>query len=201
MLLFVGLVTIMTGCYPGGPEYLDEVDLVFTAYDKEYNFSGKKNYAMPDKIVKITGELVSGSLPTFINATYANPILNRIKDNMARKGYTLVSDTTLADLILFPAAVEVTTTSVNYYDYWGYYGWYYPYYGWYYPYPVVTSYSTGTLFMNILDKSGDLTANDKTRVVWTGWINGLLEGSSSSFTPRINKTIDQAFTQSPQLKP
>ena len=51
--------------------------------------------------------------------------------------------------------------------------------------------------MTIVDQTTPSTDGSK-RVVWTGAINGLLTGSYSS--SRINKAIDQSFTQSPYLK-
>lgn len=200
-MLFLSLS--IAGCYPGGPDYTDEYDIVYTNYDKEFNFTGKKFYAMPDSVVKITGNVIQGDPVSFIKQSYANVILDRIKSNMASRGYTLVSDTALADLILFPAALEVTTTTYYYDYYWDYYyGWYYGGYygGYYYPYSVSTSYTTGSLFLN-LSETKNLNPSNKSRVPWVCIINGLLEGSSTAYSTRINKAIDQAFAQSQYIHP
>lgn len=200
-LLFISMTSMLWGCYPDGPEYYSDYDIVYTNYDKDFSFGGHKFYAMPDKIVKISGNIDQGSLPEFIGTTYSSIILERIKSNMTSLGYTLVSDTTQADFILFPSALE-TTNIGYYYDYWGYYyGWYYPPYygGWYYPYPMTYSYQTGSLFLNLIDRKS-ISPDDKSPVVWVAIVNGLLEGSSADFTNRMNKTIDQAFKQSPYLQ-
>jgi Domain of unknown function (DUF4136) len=199
MLLF--LATSMAGCYPDGPDSIDEYDIVYTNYDDQFVFSGKPTYAMPDSVVKITGAASTGEPIEFVNQTYGKIICDRIKSNMASRGYTLVNNPSQADLVLFPSALEVTNITY-YYDYWGYYyGWYYPGGGYYYPYyPTVTTYTTGSLIMTIADIK-NVNPSGKNKVVWLGIINGLLEGSSTDFPGRINKSIDQAFTQSTYLRP
>jgi hypothetical protein len=61
------------------------------------------------------------------------------------------------------------------------------------------TYKSGSLMMDLIDYK-DVSADGKRRVVWTGIVNGLLEGSSSEFTARMNKTIEQAFRQSEYLR-
>ena len=150
---------------------------------------------MPDKIVKITGELQTGGTPEFMNLNYSNQIYSRIRANMSALGYSEVTDTTKADFFILPAALEVTNVS---YSYWGdYYGWYYGY-GYYYPYPVVTSYTTGTVMINLVERNTSSPTN-KNMVPWIALINGLLEGTSTDYLTRINTTVDQAFKQSDYL--
>ncbi len=50
-------------------------------------------------------------------------------------------------------------------------------------------------------KGLSLAVVDNYKVVWAGIVNGLLEGTSTDFPSRINKSIDQAFTQSAYLRP
>ena len=112
-------------------------------------------------------------------------------------GWTKVEKTANPDVILAPVAYELTT-----YSYWGggYWDWWYGgWYGWYYPYPVVTSYTTGSLVVTMLDPN-DVSPDDKARVTWSFIINGLLEGTTAEFNARYTKGIDQAFTQSPYIK-
>jgi len=197
MLVFLSLT--MAGCYPDGPDYVDEYDVVYTNYDQDYQFSGKSTYAIPDSVVKITGAAVTGDPVEFVNPAYASIILDRIKQNMTSRGYTLV-DLADADLVIIPSAMEVTNISY-YYDYWGYYyGWYYPYGGWYYPYPVVTSYTTGSVIISMIDNT-DPNPSDKYRAPWIAIGNGLLEGASTDYAGRIRKMIDQSFEQSQYLHP
>jgi hypothetical protein len=190
---------LLWGCYPEGPNYAEDLDIVITNYNPGYNFSAKKTYAMPDKIVKITGNLVEGDRPSFIPDVTASSILSRIESNMTAMGWTKtdISDSAHIDVLLVPAAWETTTISY-YYDYWyWWYGGYYPYWGWgYYPPVSYTSYSTGTLIWTMIDTkevAGDGNAINQ----WTGAINGILTGNYNS--SRVNKAIDKAFAQSPYL--
>ncbi len=195
-LLLTGLVFTLGGCYLEGPDYTEELDLVYTNYDAEYNFASKGTYARPDEIVKITGDPTAP--PEYIKAIYAGPILNQIDVNMAALGWTKVDVNASPDIQLLPAAWTTTTIVGGYWG--GYYCWWYPYYcggGWYYPYYPVSSYSTGTLLMTITDPNLEST-DGSLRVVWTSAMNGLLSGSYD--IDRLTKGINQAFTQSPYLK-
>ena len=194
VLLAFGL---LWGCYPGGPDYYDELDIVYTNYDKDYDFASKGTFSIPDKIVKITGNLVDGEEPEYVKDIYATPILNQIASNLEDLGWTQVEDPADADVQILPASWTNTTIYYYYGDYWC---WYYPYYCggyWYYPYPVTTSYTTGTLVIAMNDLNDEST-DGSTKIAWTAAINGLLSGAYDA--DRVAKGIDQAFAQSPYLK-
>jgi hypothetical protein len=200
-LATVVLLTVLFGCYPGGATYVDEYDIAYSNYDNTFDFVGKATYSLPDKIVKITGDLVqvNPSPPEYIKDIYAGPILAQIDADMKNLGWTKVDVSNNPDVQLLPAAWESTT--IIYGGYWGsYWCWYYPYYcggGWYYPYYPVSTFSTGTLVMTMVNPN-TTSADDSKNVVWTGAINGLLTGTYD--VTRVNKGIDQVFKQSPYLK-
>jgi hypothetical protein len=198
--LFLGLIGLLSGCYYQGPEYYDELDIVYTNYDNTFDFKSNKKYSMPNKIVKVTANTAQGSKPEYVSSSSASLIFSTIRTNMTAYGYTEVADSSLADLILFPAALEVTNTAY-YYDYYGYYwGYYYPYYGWYYPYGTsTTTYQTGTLLLDLVSTK-DPSPTGKGRAVWVGAVNGLLEGTTSNVNSRITKAVNQAFKQSEYLR-
>lgn len=197
VLSLTAIVFLLTQCYPEGPQYVDEMDLVYSNYDPATDFTAKQTYAIPDKIMKIDDNLINGGDPNFVKEPYATQLLEKMKLNMANNGWTLVKKDANPDMLLAPVAYELTTT---YYYGGGYWDWWYGgWYGWYYPYPVTTSYSTGSLIVTMLDPK-NLSPDEKMRAVWGFIINGLLEGSSTEFTARYSKGIDQAFTQSPYLK-
>jgi hypothetical protein len=198
--LFLGLIGLLSGCYYQGPEYYDELDIVYTNYDNTFDFKSNKKYSMPNKIVKVTANVAQGSKPEYVSSSSASLIFSTIRTNMTSYGYTEVADSSLADLILFPAALEVTNTTY-YYDYYGYYwGYYYPYYGWYYPYGTsTTTYQTGTLLLDLVSTK-DPSPTGKGRAVWVGAVNGLLEGTTSNVNSRISKAVNQAFKQSEYLR-
>jgi hypothetical protein len=190
------IVFLLTQCYPAGPDYVQQLDLVYSNYDPGYDFTTKQTYYIPDQIMKIDDDLVAGNDPNFVKDPYSTQLLNQIKQNMAADGWQLVGKDADPDVVLAPVAYMLTTT-YYYGGYWG--GWYGGWYGWYYPYPVTTSYTTGSLIVTMLDPN-DLSPDDKARAVWSFIINGLLEGSSTDFTNRYTQGIDQAFIQSPYIK-
>lgn len=195
-LLLSSLATLW-GCYPGGPEYVDELDIVYTTFDEEFPFSAKSTYKMPDDIRILSGD--PDEDPTFIDPIFAQPMLQRIENNMTARGFTRVEQGEEADMELLPASWSTTTILVSG-GYWGGYWCYWdPYYcggGWYYPYPVYSSYTTGTLVMVIADPQNPATDGSR-GLVWTAAINGLLTGSYDA--NRVLSAIDQAFKQSPYL--
>jgi len=197
IVLIVASVLLRGGCYPDGPEYVEDMDVVLTKHNEEYDFTAKATYAMPDQIVKITGDVIEGEEPSFIPDANAEVMLTTVANNMADLGWVRVDIEDDPDVLLLPAAWE-TTTIYYYYDYWYY--WYGGYWGWYYPYypPVyVSSYTTGTFLMSITDP--DIISTDGNRInQWSGAVNGLLTGYFDA--SRVNEAINKAFEISPYLK-
>jgi len=186
---------LLAGCYPQGPEFVEELDLVLTKHEDSYDFSAKQTYAMPDDIVKITGNLAEGDDPEFIPDVVALQITARIEQNMESRGYERVGVDEDPDLLLLPASWE-TTTVYWWYDYW--YWWYWGYYpGWGYPPMYASSYTTGTLVWSLTDPNQE-TANGNLLSQWTAAANGLLVGTYDA--DRVNRAIDQAFADSPYVK-
>jgi len=187
---------LLWGCYPEGPTYTEDLDVVVTHHNPSYNFVSRDTYSMPDRIVRITGNLMEGDAPVFIPDENAERIILEIARNMESLGWQRVDISASPDLILTLASLE-TTTIYYYYDYWNW--WYggYPGYGWgYYPPVYVSAYTTGTLLMTLLDKN-ELGANGNPVSQWTGAINGVLTGKFDA--TRINPLIDKAFEQSSYL--
>jgi hypothetical protein len=198
-LLFAAALALLWGCYPQGPDYAEEMDVVLTTHNDEYDFVSKATYARPDRIVKITGNLEDGEDPEFIPDVYATKILKMIDDNMAALGWTKIDVAANPDLFLFPASWE-TTTVFYWYDYWGWwYGGYYPgwgYGGYYPPYYMYSSYTTASVMMTLIDPDV-VGGNGNPLPQWTGVINGLLTGVFDE--TRVETAIDKAFTISPYL--
>ena len=205
MLLFLVGITL-TGCYPQyDPVYSEDLDLVLTNYNDKFDFGSIKRYAMPDSVVRIDGEEPSGNIQ-YANQAVSTTILNSIDRNMQANGWQKVSKLANPDVIILPTTTQTTNVYYNYsMAYWGsYYPGYYPGYGYgwgypmYYP-PTVSSYKTGSLLMQMTYPS-DTASTGRISVLWTGVVNGLLEGSTSQIQVRVSNTIDQAFKQSPYLK-
>lgn len=193
-LMIIVIPALLVGaCYPAGPEYYEDLDVVATRYDRDFNFaSTNKTFTMPDQIVKIDGSIAEGEGPNYLPDAVANQIIAQIKTNMESYGWTFTEDEEAAAVTLLPA-VWTNTTVYYYYDYWC---WYYYYYcGWGWGYPTATSYTTGTLLMAMTSYNDDLAEPQR---VWVGAINGLLSGAYD--VSRVEQGIDQAFIQSPYLK-
>jgi hypothetical protein len=203
------LIPILSGCYPKGPEYVEELDLVYTNYDNQFDFSSRGTYSIPDSVIKITGEIFNDpdgdGEPQFLSAVYATPIINALKDNMAATGWTLVDKKDNPDVVLLVSSM--TTTNIYYYYDWSYWDWwypgYYPYWNWYYPsyyYPAyVTGYRSGSVFVQMVDHKATLQA-DQVPVRWNCILNGLAEGNTTDIISRIQSNIGKAFAQSPYLR-
>lgn len=197
MLTWISLV-LLPGCYPGGAEFVEELDAVYTNYDPEFNFSTSYTYALPPGVADVGDESLNGS-PEYIEENLGKTILNDLQENLSALGWTEVDEQEDPDLIILASAFSSTT--FYYYDlsYWGgYYPGFTPGWGWYYPgYSpgAVSSYTTGTVILQMTVPG--LINGNQVPVVWTATLNGLLQGSEQNIISRIATNIDQAFTQPP----
>lgn len=194
----VALVVLLAGCYPDGPDYVEDIDVVYTVYEPQYDFNAKKTFAMPDKIVIDAEVTDNDTIFEYMNPIYASPILQTIESNMEAQGWSRVAIDDDPDLLLTPAGLSSTTYFYSYwYDWWygGYWGWY----GWYYPpYYSVSSYTTGTLLIVLSDPTqADESPINRAPALWIAAASGLLTGGYN--VTRITDGISQAFEQSPYL--
>jgi hypothetical protein len=190
---------LLSGCYPEGPDYISDYDLVYTNYSPSFDFKAARTYALPDSVPLVTGNLAEGETPEFVQPIYGNVIINQLRQNMDARGWERVGVNDEPDVVLLPAAI--TQENVSYYA--NYWGWYYPSYGygWYYPgyYPTYTSYTSGSLILQ-MTLPDETNLSNNTPVVWFAVVNSILEGSSLDIVTRLERNIDQAFTQSEYLK-
>ena len=153
---------------------------------------------MPDTIEHIIAEGEKDD----ISRKYDSYILQQVASQMDLRGFRRITDITSETpdvlLVLSVATRENYVAYANYYwgGYWpGYGGWYYPWYGG----TTVYSYSTGTLFMNMLDASRFDPENKLFAATWVGAVNGLLGDTSTNTKVRLSQSIGQAFVQSPYI--
>ncbi len=193
----LAIIAILGGCYPKGPVYYSDSDLVATNYDSGYDFSGDVNYAMPDSVVHVVDP---DDRDPVIDRTYDQTILDAIEMNMNSRGYNRVDDPFEADLIIKPAVWSSTSTGVIY-DYGYYWGGYYPWFGYpYYPWGgYVYSYTYGTLLIDMVDVEGIDPEEEFIPIVWSGALNGALSDNRNDVKTRIESGIDKCFSQSPYL--
>jgi hypothetical protein len=195
------LLLLMWGCYPEGPEYAEDMDLVFTTYDVDFNFGSKKTYAMPDKIVIGVDIDKSGDTTfNFMDQTFADQILAQIDNNMQAYGWNKTDIANDPDMLLMPAGTSSTTYYYSWWYDWWYYDWYYYWWGWYYPpYVTVSSYTTGSLILVLTDP--DEAQNNplnKSSVSWISVSNGILTYNYN--LSRVIDAINQSFDQSNYLR-
>jgi hypothetical protein len=187
-------------CYPGDSRSVADSDVVFTFYDKGVDYSQIKTYAMPDQVYVREGS-------DEVSNAYDDLILSEVAKNMAQLGYVreMNPDVNGADALIIVSKARQTTTSVGWVPGggWGWpwpgWGWG-PGYGWWYPYPVVTSFSTGTVFVDMFNPEGvDPDASGQIPALWSGIMNGLSSSDGSVTSSRIVQDIAQAYQQSPYL--
>ena len=189
-------------CYPDYGLTTSDYDTVITVFDNDANFK-KPTYAMPDTVVHFVEE---GTSEDDIDRSKDALILQTIENNMTSLGYERVPVDITSDAPGFVILVGVTVTdnyaAVSYpgWGYWGGWGWWGGYPGWGYPGgTVVYSYTTGTIFMSMLDPD-KINSDETFGAVWLARINGVVSNSSSSnVTTRITQRINEAFNQSPYL--
>jgi len=196
------LVLVMFSCYPSGPSSTGETDVVITAYDNQFNFANVRTYAMPDVVFEIEGT-------DEVDHRFDNLILEEIEKNMNARGYVreLYPLQNGADVVVIASIGKTDRTWVGggWWGWWG--GWpgwgYWPGYGpgWgvWYPWPVMGTFSTGTLYIEMLDPNDHDDVEQQLPGRWAGALNGLLSSSASTDAQRIASGINQLFDQSPYL--
>jgi Domain of unknown function (DUF4136) len=205
LLLFIAIgMLAITSCtkYPPSSGRLTEDLVIYTKYDVTVNFNDYKTFAIVPKITYIDGKD-----STYLTDANAMALLKRIADDMVDRGFVQV-DPSVAnkDLGINVTAIKTTNTTVYYPGwYWGYPAYYSPgwwgYYGYGYGYPYyptyVTSYSSGSVIIDLADFKFK-TADNKIMIRWNAYIRALLTGSHTQ--AEILQSVDQAFTQTPSLK-
>lgn len=209
-LMAFSLAGLLSGCYPDKIDYVDEYDLAGTMYDEEADFSSFTSFHVIDTVMHVTDDDEDNSNLSRENDEF---ILNLIRQNMLDLGYTEMANPdslNRPDLELLVNAM--TSDYYTYYSYWNSYwgwyggwGWWYPGGGYYPGYPgypgggLYYSYSTGTLAIEMLDTKAEVGEDDdRPGVVWVGLVDGILTSGSSQ--SRLDKQINQVFTQSPYLQ-
>lgn len=210
---FTKAVTLLTlvlfgSCHPEGPEFTEDLDVVYTDYDAEFDFSTQETFALPDSIILITNQnfvaTATNNMPQTVDPVYADPLLDEIRENMIEYGWREVE--TVEDNPDVVLLVTVNRTTNLFYNYdWNYWDWWAPNtfnrFGMYYPGYTpgyISGYRSGTLMIQMAN-TANVGVNNNVPVVWLGIVNGLLEGDSENINLRLSGSIDQAFDQSPYL--
>ncbi len=209
LLIIPGMLLMLSGCYPGGPEYTSDYDLVATDYSPDYwNANSPATYFMPDSLGWIIDRENIDNIDS-LTRDYDEFILGEVERNLAALGYERIETLNRnnpPDVFVFTQALAVKNTSVSYIPWYPWYGGYWPGWGGYWPgygwggTPVVYSYSTGTVLIEMGDALNIDEEQKLVNIVWTAAIDGLLRSSTASNQQFVSQSIDQAFNQSLYLK-
>lgn len=209
LVWFASLVLLMQACYPGGPSYVEDYDIVHASKvdDSVYDFAADSNkakvtYVLPDTIIDIT-DPDEVKDPPKISSQTRKLIIDQVEFHMANYGYTQndTSEWAQSDYIVLCQRL-ITENYITYF--WGGWGGYYPGWGWgYYP-PYWGSstynYQTGTLFITMIDVAASDTVKQEFFPVWDAGVNGLLGTTTATTNARIESGISTAFSLSTYLK-
>ena len=220
----------LLACHPATINDSSETDMVVTRKAESYDYSRNRTYDIPDSIADLCnvdpgnlpageagangggdrpGRPDAGSLDcNEITHRFDEAVLKEISKNLEALGYVRVhkSETVTPDVAMLVGALSSNNWVAYTYYPWSYYYYWWPYYpGWgiYYPYYPTTSivnYPTGSLMMELVSLNDADPDTQRTPVIWTGVVTGLLVQGDVDPASRINQTIDQAFAQSAYLK-
>jgi hypothetical protein len=204
VLVVSTLVPIMWSCAPdSGFSSIADYDVVITTYSGEVDYGSIRTYAVPDTVFHLVDP--DDSEADEISREFDGLILSTVSQQLDLLGYTQEPDpeTSTPD-ILVPVSVTTSEhygTITDWYPIWGWH----PYWpwgpGWGYWYPVeqVYTYSTGTIFIHMLDAKNADPEEETVAVIWYATINGVLGDTSANTARRIETNIEKAFDQSPYL--
>ena len=200
ILLLTGLFAqFLVSCYPEGADKIQDYDVAMTNYDKSADFGAFTTFSIADTIVYFSND--NG---VTLSHQFDQRIVDLVTANFEKRGYVLVDTTENPSFVVTISAfanINYAYYIDNWYNNWSWYwGWwggpFNPYYSWY---PVsVYSYRTGSVAIDMISTAA--RADGKVNVVWTGIDDGLLQGSNSFILNRLDKQINQCFTQSPYLR-
>ena len=206
-ILFVSVLAVLAFSCQKEP-YSQDGDgeyLVYTSPAKDVTFSDFRTFDIADSVLVI-GQTKK---PYYSKSNNALALIQAYRTNMEKLGYIYLPSNPDAQLGIQVTYAEDTQRFVQYYDdpYWwldypGYWpaGYWGDWTGWYYPYPVVYTYTTNALIADMVD----LTAgeeNGKLKIIWSCYIGGPASASINYDVKRMSAAVDQAFVQSPYLKP
>ncbi len=203
-LLFA--IISLWGCYPKGPEFIQDLDIALTHRSPTFDFDEHKTFFIYDSINWVTN--VESFEP---DRAFEIEIIREVIDQMKARGYDSVS--TIADtvdytnpanpdLIMVVSGIYSRNSGTVWYPIggwgWGYgWGWGWGWGGWV---PSTYSYTTGSVIMNLGYFKGGDPVTDRFPLTWEGAINGLASSSNSNNQSRVIAGIGQAFEQSPYIQ-
>jgi hypothetical protein len=192
--VLVVAVAAFAACYPSPDLAIEDYDTVVTVVTEGADFSGYSTYFMPDSVFQRGDE---GS----VSRDFDDLILGDIHRNMQSLGYVYE-----ADPVGNGADVLVVASTITQEHWSAYLGW--PFFGtglgggFRYPTGGMRYlYTTGTVAIDMAEIAKLDPDENVYPVEWTASVSGPLQSSKENTADRITNGIDQAFAQSPYLKP
>lgn len=198
-VLLLGLM-VLAGCYPGGPESLDEVGTVVTQRNPDARYDGLRTYAMEDTVAILSRESTANEA---LDRRFDPAILDGIQVQMEDAGFRRV-DPAVERPDLWLAVGSVQSETWVYWQTWNYWGGYWGS-GYRPPYQSsvgAASFMQGSVVWQLLDLRGvpePIPPDPEPVVNWIAGINGAVQGSSTT-EAGIRDGIRQAFRQSPYIQ-
>ncbi len=205
ILLFSAALLALAACHKEPYGEGDNEYLVYTSPAKDVEFTQFQTYHIADSVL-VLGQ---GDKPVYSKSRDAVELILQLRENMQKRGFTFVPNAEDADLGAQITYVIKTEKFVQYYgnQYWWYdYPGYWPsgywgdWRGYYYPRPVVYTYTTNALLMDLMDLKNETNDDKKLEVVWTSYIGGPAGSAIPGAQKRMIDAIDQAFDQSPYIE-
>jgi hypothetical protein len=207
-VLFISAVVLLAAACHKEPFSQDSDGdyLVYTSPAKDFDFSKYKTFDIIDSVL-VVGQ---SEKPYFSQSDNALALIQSYRTNMEKLGYIYLPSNPEAQLGIQLTYMVKTERYVQYYndpywwlDYPGYWpsGYWGNWTGWYYPYPVTYTYTTNALVTDMVDLTGTNSKDGKLEIVWSNYIGGPAGTSLQGDIKRMQNSIDQAFAQSPYLKP
>ena len=201
-LSLIVISAVMAACYPGGPTYIEDYDVVYTInVDNGVSSDPSKvNFHLADTVMDLSEP---GSSPDPIGNQ--KQLLNTVRKNMLNYGYNEIKDTAdIRDSADFVVLVTVVRSDNYVYTWWPGWGGYWPGWGWggccwYPPTTTVSNYRTGSVLVQLVDVANVDPDLEIIPVVWQGTIEGLFEGSNTNIENRTERGVNQMFKQSDYL--
>ena len=198
---FFVLGVLLLSCFPKGPEYVDELDVVVTSKLLQFddlNQATFNSFYLPDTIVYINDGKQDGS----IEEEDKNFILDKISEEMEAygwvkfKGEDILDGEDTVDALLTVTVINDPNYQVNWWNYW-YNIISYPTLA---PSSLIYTFNNGSIVIQ-MGYLNPVLANytEGSPPLWIGGINGFLEGGEEYIKNRVDSGIDRIFEESPYL--
>ncbi|WP_430810844.1 MULTISPECIES: DUF4136 domain-containing protein [unclassified Carboxylicivirga] len=200
LMIIPALMIAVSSCYPGGAEYVDELDTSISKYDPDYGWNNLDgaHYYLPDEILHIK----NGEENEKPDRTHDEAILAKIRYHLEEiEGMQPAVANVDTALAMAVTIIEQNNQSVGWIPGGGWWGGWYPWYpdwGWggYYPwYPVYYNYKTGSVVVEIADFNKK--ESKQPPLVFIGVLDGLMQGSKDYASYRLDRGLDEVFSHPP----